>query len=102
MSTKKRLSLEDIEHIAKLARIALSAKEKEIFSLQLSKVLEYMEILNEVDTSDVPPTTQVTGLVNVTRDDVVHPSTPETVEMIKKNFPESSGGYLKVPHVFES
>ena len=84
MSNTKKLSREDIEHIAKLARIDLSEKEKEVFCEQLSDVLNYMEILNEVDTQGVIPTTQVTGLVNVTRRDEVCPADPETVQIIKE------------------
>ena len=102
MSNTKKLSREDIEHIAKLARIDLSEKEKEVFCEQLSDVLNYMEILNEVDTQGVIPTTQVTGLVNVTRRDEVCPADPETVQIIKENFRDRSGDYLKVPPIFES
>jgi aspartyl-tRNA(Asn)/glutamyl-tRNA(Gln) amidotransferase subunit C len=59
--------------IAKLARLELSDEEVEKFSGQLSDVLNYVEILNKVDTKDVEETSQVTGLVNVFRKDVVVP-----------------------------
>ena len=55
----------EVRHVAKLARIALTDEEVKKFTSQLSKVLGYMEILNEVDTSKVLETSQVTGLKNV-------------------------------------
>lgn len=63
------LSEEQVKHIAKLARLGLNEKEIKKFSSQLTDILEYMEILNELDTKNVEPTSQVTGLKNVTRED---------------------------------
>jgi len=68
------LSREEVKHIAKLARLELSDKEIEKYSDQLSSVLGYMEILNEIDTSKVKETDQVTGLMNVTREDKIESS----------------------------
>jgi aspartyl-tRNA(Asn)/glutamyl-tRNA(Gln) amidotransferase subunit C len=65
----KKLTKEDIEHTAYLARIKLSEKEVEKFEKELNSILEYMEILNEVDTSNVAETSQVTGLNNKIRED---------------------------------
>ena len=65
------LSLDQVKHIAKLARIGISDAEAEKFSKQLSGILEYVELLNEVKTDGVEPTSQVTGLNNVTRKDEV-------------------------------
>lgn len=59
------LSEEEVRHVAKLARIELSDSEVKKFSGQLSGVLDYMEILKEVDTEGVEETSQVTGLTNV-------------------------------------
>jgi aspartyl-tRNA(Asn)/glutamyl-tRNA(Gln) amidotransferase subunit C len=64
-----KISKETVKHIAKLSRLALSDKDVEKFSGQLSSVFEYMEILEEVDTSEVSETSQVTGLKNVTEKD---------------------------------
>lgn len=63
------LSLEQVKHIAKLARIGIDDAAAEKFSKQLSSILEYVEQLNEVNTDGVEPTSQVTGLSNVTRAD---------------------------------
>ena len=65
------LSVQQVQHIAKLARLGLGKEEAEKFSKQLSEILAYVELLNEVDTSKVEPTSQVTGLQNVKRKDVV-------------------------------
>lgn len=65
------LSKDEVKDIAKLARLGLDEAQVEKFSKQLSDILEYVELLNEVDTENVPPTSQVTGLMNVTRKDEV-------------------------------
>lgn len=65
------LTKDQVRHIAKLARLGLSEKELEKFSLQLTDILQYVEILNEVNTEGVEPTSQVTGLQNISRSDTV-------------------------------
>ncbi len=65
------LSEEQVKHVAVLARLDLSDSEAKKFSGQLSDILSYMEILDEVDTKNVAATSQVTGLENVTRKDEV-------------------------------
>lgn len=67
-----QLSQEQVRHIAKLARLGLSDEEVKKFSTQLTNILQYVEVLNEVDTASVEMTNQVTGLKNVMRDDVVN------------------------------
>lgn len=61
---------EQVKHIAKLARLGLLDADVEKFAKQLSSIMEYVEKLNEVDVKDVAPTSQVTGLENVMREDV--------------------------------
>lgn len=61
---------EQVKHIAKLARLGLKDDDVEKFAKQLSSIMEYVEKLNEVDVKDVQPTSQVTGLENVMREDV--------------------------------
>lgn len=65
------LSNEEVQHIAKLARLDLKDGEAQKFSQQLNDILGYVEQLKEVDTEGVEPTSQVTGLENVSREDVV-------------------------------
>ncbi len=95
-----KLSKEQVNHIATLARIDVTEVEKEKFSMQISAVLEYMDILNEVDTTVVKPTAQVTGLKNIYRDDQVIPCDASTLEKIIDNFPDRIGNLLRVPAVF--
>lgn len=66
-----KITDQTVRHVAKLARLHLTDAEVERFSKQLSNVFEYIDILNEVDTENVEPTAQVTGLKNVLREDTV-------------------------------
>lgn len=77
------LSEDQVRHTAKLARINLSDSEVKKFALQLSKVLDYMDILNEVDTSKVSETSQVTGLKNVMEKDEILPAQSGSEELLK-------------------
>lgn len=65
------LTREQVLHIAKLARLKLSEDEVEKYASQLTKILEYIAVLNEVDTTNVESTAQVTGLSNITDEDVI-------------------------------
>ena len=94
------LSPEEIEKIAQLARLELSDAEKAQYAEQLSVVLEYMKILDEVDTSGVEETCQVTGLMNVAREDVVEEISEEARANIIKAFPQQKDDYLQVQAVF--
>jgi aspartyl-tRNA(Asn)/glutamyl-tRNA(Gln) amidotransferase subunit C len=91
------ISREDVEHVAKLARLRLSDEEKETFRRQLSDVLEHARVISEVDTEDVPPTSHTLPLVNVFREDDVRPSLP--VEEVVQNAPWAEGGAFKVPRI---
>lgn len=66
-----KITQDQVKHVAKLARLSLDEQEALRFSEQLSAVFEYMECLNEVDTENVAPTAQVTGLENVYRADEI-------------------------------
>jgi aspartyl-tRNA(Asn)/glutamyl-tRNA(Gln) amidotransferase subunit C len=71
-----QLTPEQVRHIAKLARLRLSAAEEEKFSKELSGILQYVEKLSEVNTDNVEPTAQVTGLTNRFRADEIRTDTP--------------------------
>lgn len=94
-----RLSREQVEHVANLARLALTDEEKELFSEQLSSILEYAERLQALDTSDIPATASVLPLENVLRDDEVRPSLSHEDAM--QNAPAQPDGYFEVPVVLE-
>jgi len=71
----ERLILEDeVKHMAKLANLTLTEEEVKMFQQQLTEALNYVEVLNELETAGVELTSQVTGLENVVRDDVIKPS----------------------------
>lgn len=89
-----------VSHIAKLANLPLSKKEKEKFEKQLNAILAYIEKLNEVDTKNVEPTSQVTGLENVLREDRPAPSLPQ--EEVIKNTKSKHNGMFKVKAILDS
>jgi aspartyl-tRNA(Asn)/glutamyl-tRNA(Gln) amidotransferase subunit C len=94
-----KLSREDVEHIALLARLGLSEEEIERFREQLSNILENFELLQEIDTTDVQPTAHVIALDNVVRDDEVLPSWPQNE--VLENAPQAEDGYFRVRAVLE-
>lgn len=93
------ISLQDVEHVAKLARLELSDEEKQQFTEQLNAILKYADKLNELDTEQVEPTSHVMKLTNVTREDQVKPSLP--IEKVMLNAPDEEDGQIKVPAVLE-
>ena len=88
------LSKEEVIKIAKLARIALTEKEVEKFQKELSTVLDYVEELKQVNVDGLEEVAQVTGLVNVQRDDKVVDATNH--KEIFSQAPEMKDGYYKV------
>ncbi|OGJ52449.1 hypothetical protein A2448_03530 [Candidatus Peregrinibacteria bacterium RIFOXYC2_FULL_41_22] len=66
-----KITKQQVSKVAHLARIKLTDEELEKFTSQIEGVLEYMDVLNEVDTAGVAPTSQVTGLSNVMREDAI-------------------------------
>ncbi len=89
----------DIKHIAKLARLGLTEKERKKFQKELSAVLDFVEKLNEVKTEKVEPTAQVTGLENVSRPDKGRAKSKREGEKLLELAPETKDGYLKVKAV---
>ncbi len=92
---KMRVPIEEVEHIARLAKLQLTEQEKERYSVQLGQILEYMEQLSKLNLKDVPPTSHILPLKNVFREDVVKESLPQ--EEALRNAPQKEGGYFKVP-----
>lgn len=88
----------DVSHVAKLANLPLTPEEKEKFGKQLGDILSYIEKLNEVDTNGIKPTSQVTGLENVTREDTASPSLSQDEAL--KNAKEKHSGFFKVKAIF--
>lgn len=93
------LTMDEVRKVALLARLRLSDEELERMQQQLSSILDYMQVLQEVDVTDVPPTAQVTDVVNVMRPDEVRPSLP--IDEALADAPARENGYFKVKAVFE-
>ena len=93
------LSSEEVRHIARLARIALTDEETERLRGELSSILGHCQALSAVDTSGVPPTAQSFSLVNVERSDEPRPS--EDISDVLANSPEREGDYIRVRAVLE-
>ena len=77
-----KLSKDDVRHIAKLCRLNVSDEEVEKFSTELSSILEFVDKLQEVDTKDVAPTPQATGLTNALREDEILTGGAESKELL--------------------
>lgn len=92
------LTIEEVKKIAQLARIKLTSEEEQRHAVTISAVLDYMNILNEVDTSGVEPTLQVTGLEDVVRADEVRQSNLNKELMAL--MPQVEDNELVVPAVF--
>jgi len=94
-----KISRKEVEHVALLGRLALSEVEAEDFTRQLNQIFEHFEKLNELDTSQVEPTSHVLQMQNVFRQDQVRPSLP--VDEVLANAPDREDGYFRVPRIVE-
>ena len=93
------LTEDQVRHIAKLARIRLTDEEVKKFSKQLSGVLDYMDVLNEVDTKKVAETSQVTGLKNVMEEDVILSAQSGREELLKCSELPIDGNQIRVKRI---
>jgi aspartyl-tRNA(Asn)/glutamyl-tRNA(Gln) amidotransferase subunit C len=94
-----RITKDEVKHIAQLSRLSLSESDIDVFSGQLSTIIEYVEQLNRLDTGGVEPTSHVLPLDNVMRDDAQTASLPR--EAALKNAPDSNGKFYRVPKIIE-
>ncbi|BCG60999.1 MULTISPECIES: Asp-tRNA(Asn)/Glu-tRNA(Gln) amidotransferase subunit GatC [Paenibacillus] len=93
------ITIKDVQHVARLARLHLSPEEEAMFTEQMNAILQYAEKLGGLDTEGVQPTTHVLHVSNVMREDVVKESL--SVEDAMLNAPEEEDGQFKVPAVLE-
>jgi aspartyl-tRNA(Asn)/glutamyl-tRNA(Gln) amidotransferase subunit C len=91
------VTVQDVEYIAKLAKLEYSEEEKIKFTKQFNTILGYIDKLNELNTDDIEPLSHVIELSNVFREDEVKPSIPR--EEALKNAPSHSDEFFKVPKV---
>lgn len=94
-----RITRQEVEHVARLARLRFREEELESFTRQLDAILDYIGKLNRLDLEGVEPTYHVLDLVNVLREDVVVPSLPREIALA--NAPERTDGFFKVPRIIE-
>lgn len=94
-----KITIKEVEHVARLARLELTEKEKERMRAQLDSILSYIDKLNELDTSGVEPTSHVLPMTNVFREDEVRPSLSQ--EEALANAPDRHDLLLRVPRILE-
>jgi aspartyl-tRNA(Asn)/glutamyl-tRNA(Gln) amidotransferase subunit C len=90
---------EIIDYVSSLARLDLNAEEKSKIKGEIEKIIDYMDVLNTLDTTNVEPMSHVLPVTNIFREDVVKPSVPR--EEILANAPESDNGAFRVPKTVE-
>jgi aspartyl-tRNA(Asn)/glutamyl-tRNA(Gln) amidotransferase subunit C len=93
------ISREDVEHVARLARLALTPEELERMRTQLNAILVHIDALKAVETDGIEPTSHAVPLVNVMRDD--EPQPPFAVEAMLGNAPDRAGEFFRVPRIIE-
>ena len=94
-----RISTEDVKHVAHLARLAVTEEEAEQMRKELDAIITFAEQLNELDTTNVKPTSHVLKMFNVLREDVAAEGLP--VEEVVKNAPDQQDGYIRVPSIMD-
>jgi aspartyl-tRNA(Asn)/glutamyl-tRNA(Gln) amidotransferase subunit C len=92
-----KITREQVEHVAKLARLALTEEEIASNTEQLNSILEYAAMLEKLDTEDIVPTAHAVPLHNVLREDAVAPSMER--DKVLKNAPDAEDGFFKVPKI---
>ena len=93
------ITKEQVEHVAKLARVELTEEEKTLYTKQLPQILDYIDQLNKVESKGVEPMTQPTPTVNVMREDIVKKQYQR--EDLLKNAPQEEYGFFRVPKIGE-
>jgi aspartyl-tRNA(Asn)/glutamyl-tRNA(Gln) amidotransferase subunit C len=93
------ISRDDVEHVARLSRLALSEADVERMREQLSGILAYIDKLRALDTAGVEPTSHAVPLLNVMRDDEPQPCL--TADTALANAPDRSAGFFRVPRIIE-
>lgn len=92
-----KITRQDVEHVAVLARLSVNENEINLFTQQLNSILDYFEKLKTVDTSDVAPSTHAIHINNAFREDVAADSLP--LETVLENSPDRESGFFRVPKI---
>jgi len=97
----KSIDKDTVKHVALLSRLALSEKELETYSSQLEAILSYINKLNEIETTNIVPTSHaIAALKNVFRKDILKPSLGE--DDVLANAPAREGNFFKVPQIIDT
>jgi aspartyl-tRNA(Asn)/glutamyl-tRNA(Gln) amidotransferase subunit C len=94
-----KITLKDVDHVARLARLELGPEDKERMRRELDGILSYIDKLRALDTEGVEPTSHAVPVTNVMRDDLARPSFPRP-DMLA-NAPDRSGDFFRVPKIIE-
>jgi aspartyl-tRNA(Asn)/glutamyl-tRNA(Gln) amidotransferase subunit C len=94
-----KITLKDVEHVARLARLELGPEDKERMRRELDRILSYIDKLRALDTEGVEPTSHAVPVTNVMRDDLARPCFPQS-DMLA-NAPDRSGEFFRVPKIIE-
>jgi aspartyl-tRNA(Asn)/glutamyl-tRNA(Gln) amidotransferase subunit C len=94
-----RISEEQVKHVAHLARLAITEEEAQKFTSQLDAIISFAEQLNELDTTNIKPTSHVLDMKNILREDQSKAGLPR--EEVLKNAPDHDNGQIRVPSIIE-
>jgi len=94
-----KITMRDVEHVARLSRLALTDQEKDRMRRELDGILSYIDKLRALDTANVPPTSHAVPMTNVMREDEPRPSLAQ--DLMLANAPERSGEFFRVPKIIE-
>ena len=95
--SEQHLTVEQVRHVARLARLALPEEKLQTYAGQLASILHYIDKINQVDTRDVEPMAHALPVKNVLRGDVPEPGLP--IDAVLQNAPQTDGRIFKVPKV---
>ena len=94
-----KITVSEVRHVARLARLKLDTDELALFQKDLNSILEYMDMITEIDTSGITPTIHTTTIMNVMRDDAIKDSQERSEAL--SNAPKHKNGNIVVPKVIE-
>ena len=94
-----KITVSDVEHVARLARLELSNEEKSLFAGQMDAILAYVEKLKELDTDGILPTSHAVPMENAFREDLTQPSMG--TDKALANAPQKADGFYRVPKIIE-
>jgi len=97
MPQEQKISLEQVRHVARLSRLAITEQQAQKYAVQLESILEYIAKMGQVDMAGVEPMAHALPIHNVLREDLVEPSLSR--EQVLQNAPQTDGPFFKVPKI---